>query len=402
MPEDGRVGLVVAGAAARGAYEAGALAALLPRLEAHGELPRVLVGTSAGSINVAYLAAHLHQGASAAAQGLADFWRSLDKRELIGWLGATVLPALAGYVGRIFYLPTGSGSLADFGRFPERLNEAIRDWRQIQANLDAGVIDAVGVVATAAANGGSVVFLQAGAGTAIPPFDEPSGILYAPTQLSTDHVLASCSIPAFFPPRKVRRPADVSDWYWDGGVRLNAPLKPALQIGVDRLVIASTGPSHHPPPVFGDGHKKPDFDDAILLLMQATLDDRLIEDLHSLVRVNRLVGQSGQATLDNRHIYKYIFAGPEAHGVLGRAAAEVLREYYGGPLHALSDFAILSRLFGRQGTQGAELQSYLLFDSGYLTRLVDMGHEAGEKAWQLGWLDDTLAPAAPAAPASTP
>ena len=162
MQTSDRVGLVVAGAGARGAYEAGALAALLPRLEEAGALPRVLLGTSAGSINAAYLAAKLNLGAGPASEGLVALWRSLDKRELMGWLGATALPALAGYAGRVFYLPTGSGSLADFGRFPRCSSEAIGGWEQIQANLDAGVIDAVGVVATAAATGGSVVFLQAG------------------------------------------------------------------------------------------------------------------------------------------------------------------------------------------------------------------------------------------------
>src|SRR5437879_4540727 len=49
--------LVLAGGGARGAYEIGALSVLLPPLERRGERPDVLVGTSAGAINAAYLAA---------------------------------------------------------------------------------------------------------------------------------------------------------------------------------------------------------------------------------------------------------------------------------------------------------------------------------------------------------
>src|SRR3954463_13383798 len=183
MVEQRRVGLVLAGAGARGASaagargadEAGARAALLPRLEAAQQRPRVLLGTSAGSINAAYLAAKLHLGAEAATRGLLEFWRSLDKESLVGPLALTAVRALLGYAGRIAYLPTGSGSLAGFGRFPEVLDAAVGDWGRIQRNIDARELDAVGVVATAAASGGSVIFVQAVAGTELPPLDERNG-----------------------------------------------------------------------------------------------------------------------------------------------------------------------------------------------------------------------------------
>src|SRR5674536_401032 len=57
-----RVGLVLAGGGARGAYEVGALSVLLPALEAAGQRPSVLVGTSVGAINIAYFAANAHLG----------------------------------------------------------------------------------------------------------------------------------------------------------------------------------------------------------------------------------------------------------------------------------------------------------------------------------------------------
>jgi NTE family protein len=51
------VGLVLAGGGARGAYEIGVLSALLPALDQRGERPTVIVGTSIGAMNAAYLAA---------------------------------------------------------------------------------------------------------------------------------------------------------------------------------------------------------------------------------------------------------------------------------------------------------------------------------------------------------
>jgi len=390
MAEQRTVGLVLAGAGARGAYEAGALSALLPRLEAAQQPPRVLLGTSAGSINAAYLAAQLHLGAEAATGRLLDFWRTLDKSRLLGPLALTAVPALLGYAGRIAYLPTGKGSVASFGRFPEVLDEAVGDWGRIEANLGAGKLDAVGVVATAAATGGSVVFTQHSSRVTLPKPDDVKGIRFVGARIRAEHVIASSSIPVFFPAKHVDEPAEARGWYWDGGTRLNTPIAPALAIGVDALVILATDPPRHPSGDQLEEGPRPDFDDAALSVLQATLDDPLIEDLHALVRVNSLVSASGQEELAGRRRYEYLFAGPERHGTIGRVAAQVLRERYGGPLRALSDFAIVDRLLGRQGPDQAELQSYLLFDTDFIERLIAMGRAEGEVAWRRGWLSDRL------------
>src|SRR5439155_863279 len=55
-PVNSAVAVVLAGGGARGAYEIGALSALLPRLQQRGERPQVFVGTSVGAINAAFLA----------------------------------------------------------------------------------------------------------------------------------------------------------------------------------------------------------------------------------------------------------------------------------------------------------------------------------------------------------
>ena len=57
---------MVTGAAARGAFQAGALAYLIPALERQGLLPTIWVGTSAGSINATLWGASLHLGAQTA------------------------------------------------------------------------------------------------------------------------------------------------------------------------------------------------------------------------------------------------------------------------------------------------------------------------------------------------
>jgi len=302
------------------------------------------------------------------------------------------VPALLGYAGRLAYLRTGTGALADFGRFPEVFDAAVGDWDQIPANIESGELHALGVVATAADSGGSVVFLQGVEGSQPPPPDDKKGIRYVPARLRTDHVIASSSIPVIFPPKRIHEPRQARGWYWDGGTRLNTPIRPALSIGVDSLVVVGTDPPRHPASREGGDHRKPDFDDAGLHVLQATLNDSVIEDLHSLVRVNEILVASGEQEIGRRRRYPYMWSGPDTHGTLGQAAAEALRVHYGGPLRALSDFAVLDRLLGRQGDQHAELQSYLLFDTDFIDRLVALGREAGERAWERGWLTEKLPP----------
>ncbi len=74
MGDEQRVGLVLAGAAARGPYQAGALAELLPVLAAQGRRPVVLLGTSSGAITAALTAQFADLPPAEAAERVVDTW----------------------------------------------------------------------------------------------------------------------------------------------------------------------------------------------------------------------------------------------------------------------------------------------------------------------------------------
>jgi hypothetical protein len=61
-------------AAARGPFQAGALAELLPSLIAEGHRPVVLLGTSSGAITAGLLAQFADQEPAAAGQSVVDTW----------------------------------------------------------------------------------------------------------------------------------------------------------------------------------------------------------------------------------------------------------------------------------------------------------------------------------------
>jgi hypothetical protein len=79
-----KVAVVLAGGGARGAYEIGVLSALLPALDAREERPGLVVGSSIGALNAAYLAATVHQRPDALIAHAENIWRGISPQSIWG------------------------------------------------------------------------------------------------------------------------------------------------------------------------------------------------------------------------------------------------------------------------------------------------------------------------------
>src|SRR5258708_26209850 len=80
-----RLAIVLAGGAARGAYEVGVLQFVLqdlPKVVGHEIDVHILCGTSVGALNACALAAYAHLG-PARAKRLQEIWSGLDVQELV-------------------------------------------------------------------------------------------------------------------------------------------------------------------------------------------------------------------------------------------------------------------------------------------------------------------------------
>jgi NTE family protein len=372
MAQGSTVGLVIAGAGARGAYEMGALSVLLPWLHGRGEDPRIIVGTSAGAMNAVLVAAasDLADPEAAAGEGL-DVWRSIARASVFNPLLPTGIASTLRYVGGLLGAPIRLEGLLDVRPLRRTLTEFGR-WPVVHEAVASGRLDSIAVLATAMGAGGAAVrtdvFTQARG--PLPPDDDRRGVRYVPVDLTPDHVLASAAIPVAFPPVRV----DVQGrrgWYLDGGVRLNAPVKPALQLGADRLVVVATHPLDPgpEPPSDDTDDDAPDVFSAAAAVMTAALVDRMVDDVRSLQQVNRLLA-AGARTQDYRHV-PCLFVGPSRPEAIADAAREVLATKYKRPL--AGDFAVLNRLVGGSQRAHAELLSFLLFDRDFVDVLVDLG-----------------------------
>jgi NTE family protein len=407
MRADARTGVVLSGGGARGAYEAGAISILGPALQERGERPTLYVGTSVGAINAAYLGASRHLSAEEQAAGLLERWREATKEHVIRPILLYQMPlTVLRYTGGLLSLPgMRLTSLLD----PTPLQHSLErwmNWTDLHHNIEQGLVHAVAVVATAARTGRTVVFVE----TEEQLSRHNSHVVeYISTELADPHIRASAAIPMLFPPVKVEMPVEARGWYVDGGTRLNTPIKPALDLGAERLVVIGTEAITGPPPEPDlKDSEPPDFGDGVLHALHGTLVDPLNEDMRMLGNVNAFFSDGGNASAATQYrkargkppyrSVPYIFIAPARRGIVGELASEVFRARYGGLKGLRSpDFRLLDRLLGGESPVHGELLSYLLFDAEFIEALIDLGRADAtrwlnappglEQPWQTDPLD---------------
>jgi NTE family protein len=409
-----RIALVLAGGGARGAYEAGALSIVLPELERRGQRPTMYVGTSVGSLNAVALAAWHALPAGEAVERLVALWSAVDKSQVIKRILFPSGPlAIARYAGELLSVP-GLRLPSILDPSPLRANlERWIDWDGLHASVAEGAVDAVAAVTTSTRSGRTVVFAE------VP---SPEGrrlhrsheIAYVLATLGADHVSASAAIPLLFPPVRVTSPAAAQGWYVDGGTRLNAPIKPALDLGADRLVVVATDSIAGPVLEREEDaalDEPPDFAAGLGHLLEGVLVDPLIRDMRALGAINAFHTRPGQEamqlyrTVRDKPPYRripYVFVGPEARGRIGELASERFAARFGG-VRGLRDpdFTLLSRLLGGESPAHGELLSLLFFESGFARELIALGREDARRwlaephedgPWQIGPLASFVRP----------
>ncbi|MGW6334350.1 patatin-like phospholipase family protein [Nocardia rhamnosiphila] len=382
----GRVSVVVAGAGARGGYEAGVLSVLVPRLRGAGVETVRFVGTSAGAINATIFAALSHLPPDEQAQRALQVWRDITVRDVFR-SPAIGLPRLAGRAaGQLLGIPgVQLTELLDTSPLHHTAHAAI-DWTMLRRNISEGR-STLAVVATSGADNRTVVFVDRADAAALPPSDDERPIDYVAAEITADHVLASAAIPVVFPPVHVSDPPERAGWYLDGGIRLNAPLKPAIALGTDAIVVVATHPVVDSLPPATANNLPPDVDDVIVRLMDAALVDRMIEDVRTMAKVNMLLDSTVSATATElpKKIIPFLPITPPTRATLGDLAEEVFtaqRRPRGGIVSTLrqAEVRMLGRALGGDGPRRGDLFSYLYFDREFIEASIELGRRHAETA----------------------
>jgi NTE family protein len=356
-----RTALVLSGGGARGAYQVGVLRGLaeLGLLSAAASRFDILVGSSAGSINAATLAAY----ADAYDDGLTRVervWREIRPADVfrtdvasLGRIGVRWAwdLSLGGATGRV-----RAKSLLDTSPLHALLAERV-PFRRIEQHVASGALGALALVATDLHTANGVVFLQAPPGT---PTWSRRRWRIEPVRIRVEHLMASSAIPIFFPPVAIG-----GSYFGDGSIRNTAPLSPAINLGAERVVaVGVSGPS---PPARRRRRQAPSIAEVAGVLLDAVMLDAIEVDVEHSERVNTSVLRC-RAKEDGARPFRLVH-------VLWLRPSRRVREL-------TAQFAsrvprVLRYLLRGLGSNESvtELTSYLLFDGEFCGCLIDLGRD---------------------------
>jgi NTE family protein len=233
--DGGDLALVLSGGGARGAYQVGFLRALAehrPGLQ----IP-IVTGVSAGAINAAYLASQVAEFRDKA-ETLARLWAGLTTDQIFRVYIASLARNVLSWGARFFMGQASrhiqARSLVDTSPLCAMLDHLLqpvhRQLPGIAQNLVHGGLKAVAVTASSYSTGQSLTWVQGD-----PPAPAHGQRKFMRCRLRIDHILASAALPLLFPAVRINR-----RWFGDGGIRMTAPLAPAVHLGAEKILAIST------------------------------------------------------------------------------------------------------------------------------------------------------------------
>ncbi|KAF1041913.1 MAG: hypothetical protein GAK34_02883 [Delftia tsuruhatensis] len=385
----GPCALVLMGGGARTAYQAGALRELAHRL--HAAQPAgaraafpfdILLGTSAGAINAAFLASRAHQGAQALLQ-LARFWRRVRSSHVYdlrtpGWLRWS-------RIATAYLLVTQArrqGSFLD-NRPLAALLQRLIDFERIGTNVQQGHLQALGVTASNYNTGEHWTFFQTAQPAAVTSGTSwwRSGRRIVEQPISAHHLLASSALPFLMPAVTLKPPAEAGaepaaeQFFGDGSMRQVAPLSAALYQGAARVLVIGVGQPHRTGLGRHAGRAgRPSLGAIAGHAMGSVFHDTLQADVEQAQRINRALQQ-----MPPEQAAQWPYRMVDIVALHPSQSLDALAEQHARSL-PVATRQTLQGLGAFHGS-GAALASYMLFEPDFVRALMALGAEDVRTQW---------------------
>lgn len=359
---EGHCAVVLPGGGARAAYQVGVLRAIA-EFSGQDTAPfSIVCGTSAGAINAAVIASHAHEF-SYGVERLEQFWASMHCDRIYRTDAWTVFQT-----GLHWFATLLSGGLLRVQPRSLLDNQPLREFLQstlqlhgIATAIEQGDLRGLSVTASGYSRAAAISFYQA---ADIPPWHRArrSG---EPVNITVPHLLASAALPVLFPAELIG-----NEYFGDGGMRMIAPLSPAIHLGADRILVIGTR-DEKPDPEPEQPASYPSLGEVGGYLLDTIFMDTLNADLARMKRINHtlslLPGERRQES-SLKNIESLVIR-----------PTQDLRHLTAEHVDAIPrSVRMLLRTLGGWGRDW-RMASYLLFESAYCQQLMALGYDDGRR-----------------------
>ncbi|HSW18095.1 MAG TPA: patatin-like phospholipase family protein [Ramlibacter sp.] len=362
--------LVLMGGGARTAYQVGVLRAVaaMLRLRQDGHQSRfpfqVLVGTSAGALNAAFLASTATHGLDAMDE-LAQFWGSLRSHSIYQlhvprWARfSRLLSAL-----QLWRQARRQGAILDTMPLVNTLHRVI-SLEGIDRALETGALEAVAITASSYTTGVHWTFCHTSADAGHVAWVRP-GRRAEFQPLTIEHLMASSAIPFLFPSTPLwvdgRR-----EYFGDGSMRQVSPLSPAVHLNASHVLVVGVGQPERSGLSGGPLAGEPGMGAVAGHALGSVFHDTLQADVEQAVRITQTLQQLPRevaAVLPYRPVNVIAIQPSQSLDALALSCVSTM------PRDVRRAFGGLSAMRG-----GGPLASYLLFEPGFVQALIALGEE---------------------------
>lgn len=369
--------LLLSGGGARAAYQAGVLQTLAELQRRHqpevaGAPFDIIVGTSAGALNAAFVASQA-DAFGPAVKSLVQLWSQLHVQQIyhastaqavrasLRWLGM----AVAGWTGRPRTVAQQPRSLLDNQPLRALLQEQLQLQRVPQL-LARGQLRALAVTTSSYSTGEHITFFDG-------PPDMPDWTRErrraVRTPICIDHLMASAAIPFLFPAVRIQAEGQVG-YYGDGAMRQVAPIAPVVHLGAQRVLVIGVGRELEPSDSAALEPAYPSLAQVANHALSSIFFDTLAVDFERIERVNRMLALIDPAQRPRTGLRPIELLAITPSCRLDHIAARHTQRLPPALRLLLNSLGMRG---GAPSARSSALAAYLLFEAGFAQELMALG-----------------------------